>query len=199
MDLEKINELLMQFMLVLMPPDDSENFDQVGLRETIEMRYRSERVRLTSGSSEYFDCIIPSSGFEQGLNTFGILLDRLTILNIKLFLLKRNNQKDKNLVDQIQGLLSVISVCKPTLAHILEKEIKNDLEGLCHSPFENLLELQKSNLIQWLNQDLLYTVDPLTSPCLRLRAYVIQTREDNRMRNRMIEALDRWFLNRAKL
>jgi hypothetical protein len=191
MQLQNMNEILLKFSSAIMPKISSEND---ACREYIEKQYQEikEEYRFDLYSAVMKNRIkLGHLGYEKGLNTFGVLLDRLTILNAKLMFLGINDQSNK----QISGVLETIQSCKPAATVILAKETGDRLIEIDQNPFATLLLLQKSNIAQWVNQDLLYTADPERASYDRLKSYVIETRYDNTLRNKAIEKLDFWYSN----
>jgi hypothetical protein len=193
MSLEKMNDVLLELCSELIP---EKTVDLDTLRKNIELIYESKKnifsYDVRSEFQENFKKIEKENDYELGLNTFGILLDRLTILNAKFFFLD-DQAIHVETKKQINGILFCLRKCKPAKTVILAKETGERLCEIDEKPFQVLLRLQKSNLAQWVNQDLLYTADPSLASYQRLKSYVVETRYDNTIRNRAIEKLDFWF------
>ena len=193
MSSEKMNDVLLEFCSELIP---DKTLELEILRKNIEILYESKKTKynfdMKSELQENIKKNKVEKDYELGLNTFGILLDRLTILNAKLFFLDGKSVLIET-KKQISGILTCIQKCKPAKTVILAKEIGERLHKIDEEPFQVLLRLQKSNIAQWVNQDLLYTADPNLASYQRLKTYVVETRYDNTIRNKAIEKLDLWF------
>lgn len=188
-----MNDVLLEFCSELIP---DKTLELEILRKNIEILYESKKTKynfdMKSELQENIKKNKVEKDYELGLNTFGILLDRLTILNAKLFFLDGKSVLIET-KKQISGILTCIQKCKPAKTVILAKEIGERLHKIDEEPFQVLLRLQKSNIAQWVNQDLLYTADPNLASYQRLKTYVVETRYDNTIRNKAIEKLDLWF------
>jgi len=97
-----------------------------------------------------------SSEIENGMNTFGILLDRITILKCKS---KFSQDETSRFVAEGQLARIIISLenCGRGDAELLKKEQVEQHLGGFSSHGQALITLLRSNIAMWLNQDLLYT------------------------------------------
>ena len=136
-------------------------------------------------------------GFECGMNTPGILWDRLTILISKLIFasslskhsVNRSEVPAEEVITQIAGVLEVLHNSMPAKTALLAKEQTArviEVQSLANS----LLKLLHSNLGMWINQDLLYTKDASIVTCSRLKNYITFFGRYNRQRNSAIEEVD---------
>jgi len=137
---------------------------------------------------------------EDGMNSPGILWDRLTILNCKLFFTSPNSRHfniklhnyntDVNL--ELSSVLNALHLAKPAKHILLAKEATERQNYTSDLGFL-LWQLQYSNLAMWINQDLLYTVNVECVDELRLRNYIKFFSEANKLRNVSIEKIEIFY------
>jgi len=137
-------------------------------------------------------------GYELGMNSPGILWDRITILICKLVIKSPTYIKQckatpssgpTDVNEQIADILTVLHSSLPAKSILLAKE---QTERVRNPPSlaESLGVLMKSNIGMWLNQDLLYTKDPQSVPTTRLQTYIALFAVYNSERNRAIEEIE---------
>jgi hypothetical protein len=138
--------------------------------------------------------------FEEGMNSPGILWDRLTILNCKFFFTAPESIHHKpelhqnlgNVLSELQSVLSALSKSLPAKHILLAKEATSRQSS--KSPLEDSLwDLQQSNIAMWINQDLLYTVSADDVDPERLRNYIRFFSIANRIRNTSIENIEIFY------
>lgn len=90
---------------------------------------------------------------EIGMNSPGILLDRITILTIKKGMLTDHSAAG-DVDEAIIDMLAVFETCGYAKRHLLKKQsgIELELDGFGHT----LLHLLASNLRMWLSQEIFY-------------------------------------------
>lgn len=131
---------------------------------------------------------------ERGMNSPGLLIDRLSILLCKkIFVPKRLLSTEA----QISDIIWSIANSKPSKSHLLEKEAKNKSVEKPSSVPRALFELQILNFKMWINQDVLYEADPSRHTLETLQRYITSFARDNLGRNVCIEVIDNGFLGGA--
>jgi len=149
------------------------------------------------GSNVHFSPIMDK---ESGMNSPGILWDRLTILNCKLFFTspdsphfnpKLHNKKG-DVRSELSSVLTALHDAKPPKHVLLAKEA-TERQSVAPEIGTSLWELQSSNLAMWINQDLLYTVNVDEVDSKRLRDYIKFFSEANRIRNTAIEHIELFY------
>lgn len=142
-----------------------------------------------------------SSEFEEGMNSPGILWDRLTILNCKLLFTAVDSIHHKpdlhrnlgNVSLEIKSVSNALNKSLPAKHILLAKEATARQQTL--TPLENSLWLlQQSNIAMWINQDLLYTVSAYDVQPQRLRDYIRFFSVANRIRNTAIENIEHFYI-----
>jgi len=140
---------------------------------------------------------------ENGMNSPGILWDRLTILNCKFLLTdptskhhnKRLHSRNLNISSEISAVLDALHSAKPAKNILLAKEA-TERQSTIREVGASLWDLQSSNLAMWINQDLLYTVDADQVDSKRLRDYIKFFSVANRVRNTAIEQIEIFYSNK---
>lgn len=142
-----------------------------------------------------------SSKFELGMNSPGILWDRLTILNCKLLFtgpesIHHKPSLHKNLGNVSLELNSVMQALNNSLPakHILLAKEATDRQFTIAPLEESLWSLQMANIAMWINQDLLYTVSADDVDPQRLRDYILFFSKANRIRNSAIENIELFYI-----
>jgi hypothetical protein len=142
-----------------------------------------------------------SSDFEEGMNSPGILWDRLTILNCKLLFTAADSIHHKpelhrnlgNVLSEIESVSNALNKSLPAKHILLAKEATTRQYNL--TPLENSLwHLQQSNIAMWINQDLLYTVSAEDVQPQRLKDYISFFSVANRIRNTAIENIELFYI-----
>ena len=136
---------------------------------------------------------------ENGMNTPGLLLDRLSILHCKYHL--SISAPQERTAYQISNIERALLNCGYTETALLEKEqvvtnCKVSSSELC---IETFMQLHFSNIAMWINQDLLYTKSPEKASLRRLRDYLVFFKESNELRNKAIAAIDDAAMVYAKM
>lgn len=143
-----------------------------------------------------------SSDFEEGMNSPGILWDRLTILNCKLLFTATDSIHHKpelhrnlgNVLSEIKSVSNALNKSLPAKHILLAKEATTRQHNL--TPLANSLWLlQQSNIAMWINQDLLYTVSAEDVQPQRLRDYISFFSVANRIRNTAIENIEIFYIH----
>ena len=129
-----------------------------------------------------------------GLNTMGMLLDRLTILAMKHWnLVHRQDapQKAQDLAEgQVTELLWALACAYPGQSSVNNKLTSHKVDAQAHGFAPAFFGLTTTNLLLWEAQELLYNHDILTLPGEELRAYITFFSRGNLERNAYIQASD---------
>ena len=132
---------------------------------------------------------------EYGMNSPGILMDRMTILICK-YCMSVSDAARGRAKNQLDDLQLALAQCKPARSIVLEKEA-TERQTENFEPEIEIVRLQFANIGMWLNQDLLYTDDVMRVSELRLRGYIVDFGILNRLRNIAIERIDRFVTARV--
>lgn len=147
----------------------------------------------------------PSVELEEGMNSPGILWDRLTILNCKYLFTAQDSVHHKpelhknlgNVIVELDSVKKALAQAKPARNILLAKEATHRQQDIV--PLENSLWLlQMSNIAMWINQDLLYTVSADDVEPQRLRDYIVFFSKANRVRNTAIEQIEIYYSIKMK-
>jgi hypothetical protein len=144
-------------------------------------------------------------GRAVGLNTVGMLLDRLSILAIKTWNLEKRAkapQKAHELrVTQIAELVAALAGSSPGHSSINNKLTSHRTDVVAADFAETCYNLVTTNLLLWEAQEILYNHDISVLPDDELRKYIQFFSRHNLKRNVSIEASDRlyWTGVRASL
>ena len=146
-----------------------------------------------------------TSEFEEGMNSPGILWDRLTILNCKMLFTAPESIHHKPLIHKGLGnasleLKSVMNSLNRSLPakHILLAKEATDREKKILPLEDSIWSLQSANIAMWINQDLLYTVSADDVDPKRLRDYINFFSKANRIRNTAIENIELYYIQKLK-
>jgi hypothetical protein len=136
---------------------------------------------------------LPNSAADRmpaGMNSIGILADRLTILMCKEWYLRhrqlREEDADEVARTQTAEIITVLSQAQPGRAKLLEKvsTISSDAEaGSFEEAYYGLLS---ANILMWETQELLYVRDMESIAAEELRDYIRFFSHANMMRNAFI-------------
>ena len=146
-----------------------------------------------------------STKFEDGMNSPGILWDRLTILNCKLLFTAPGSPHCKpslhknlgNVSLELTSVMKALNNSLPAKHILLAKESTNRQKTVV--PLEDSLwSLQSSNIAMWINQDLLYTVSVDDVDPQRLRDYIHFFSKANRIRNIAIENIELFYIHKLE-
>jgi hypothetical protein len=141
-----------------------------------------------------------TSKLEEGMNSPGILWDRLTILNCKYLFTSQDSVHHKpelhknlgNVIVELESVRKALALAKPARNILLAKEA-TDRQREAAPLEESLWQLQMSNIAMWINQDLLYTVSADDVDPQRLRDYIKFFSKANRIRNTAIEHVEIYY------
>lgn len=141
-----------------------------------------------------------TSELEEGMNSPGILWDRLTILNCKYLFTAQDSVHHKpalhtnlgNVIVELESVSKALAQAKPARNILLAKEA-TDRQSQAVPLEEALWQLQMSNIAMWINQDLLYTVSADDVEPQRLRDYITFFSKANRIRNTAIEQIEIYY------
>ena len=148
-------------------------------------------------SNSYFPS---TSEKEDGMNSPGILWDRLTILNCKYFFTSptsphfdsKIHSKEVDIGSELMSVLNALHSARPPRHVLLAKEA-TQRQTVAPDIGTSLCQLQYSNLAMWINQDLLYTVSADDVEPKRLREYIKFFSEANKIRNTAIEHIELFY------
>jgi hypothetical protein len=122
-----------------------------------------------------------------GLNTIGMLVDRLSILLIKKTV--KNAGVDSELRSQIDEMTLAIENCQKGFSSTFNKiTIMQEKNSLNHI-VDITMHLAFVNLLLWLAQDVLYLRGAGSLPNKELRAYIDYFANKNILRNQLISKL----------
>ena len=146
-----------------------------------------------------------TSELEEGMNSPGILWDRLTILNCKYLFTAQDSVHHKpalhknlgNVIVELDSVRQALAHAKPARNILLAKEA-TDRQRMAVPLEESLWQLQMSNIAMWINQDLLYTVSADDVEPQRLRDYITFFSKANRVRNTAIEHIEIYYAMKMK-
>jgi hypothetical protein len=138
--------------------------------------------------------ILKSTANHVGLNTIGMLVDRLSILVVKLHFSKSDGQIEATNV-QIRDIESAIAASCPGSSSAFNKVTTIQAVGLPEDFSGSAMRLAGTNLLLWMAQDVLYLRGPNELPDQELRDYITFFAEQNVLRNRLISLSDYHFWN----
>lgn len=138
-----------------------------------------------------------ASRASAGLNTVGMLLDRLSILAIKHWNLRHRAEapeKAEALVrGQIEELLRALAEARAGESSINNKMTNRHVDVATADFAAAFYGLQTINLLLWEAQEILYNHDISVLPCEELRAYIDFFSRGNIARNMYIQASDETY------
>jgi len=141
---------------------------------------------------EYFLIEQKGARKELGMNTPGLLMDRLSILHCKYYLSVSASQVVTG--QQIRNIEnSLLDSGYPETALLEKEQVKS--ASITREEQEILkmdlfMALHYSNIAMWINQDLLYTAMPEKASHERLISYLAFFKRSNATRNKTIVAID---------
>jgi hypothetical protein len=129
-----------------------------------------------------------------GMNTIGILADRLTILCVKAWNLQ-NKQHDPVAAEalrrtHVKQIVDCMAFCAPGEADLLKKVTGLTSDVDTSSWEQAYYGLLASNILLWEAQEVLYLKDINTAPCEELRDYIKWFSYGNIDRNKCISACE---------
>lgn len=132
-----------------------------------------------------------------GLNTVGMLLDRLSILSIKSWNLVHRKRSPEGAAElragQIEELIGALAQARPGHSSINNKMTSRRVEVAAATFPQAYQGLLTTNLLLWEAQEILYNHDILALPCEELRAYIDFFSRGNLSRNIYIESSDQQY------
>jgi len=132
-----------------------------------------------------------------GLNTIGMLLDRLSILTMKHWnLIHRSGSEDRarDLVDgQIEELIQALADAQRGQSSVNNKITTRKVDAVINDFGDAYYGLLTTNMLLWESQEILYNHDISTLPCEELRAYIDFFSRGNILRNVYIQASDETY------
>lgn len=158
---------------------------------------RTEGVTRIAAAAPFAPQIRPASDGAAGLNTVGMLTDRLTILLIKLWYM-RNIYDDPAGADTLQKthideLVAALAEVRPGASSMNTKVTVHEIKGEASNWAEAFYGLLMTNLLLWESQEVLYRADITTLPEAELRGYLSFFSQGNLQRNQFIELCERHF------
>lgn len=125
-----------------------------------------------------------------GMNTIGILADRLTILMCKEWYLRHRQGRaadaDRVFDTQTREIVAALARVAPGQATLLEKVSTIRTDARAESFEEAYYGLLAANVLMWETQEMLYTRDMETVPAEELRDYIRFFSQANMLRNAYI-------------
>ena len=164
------------------------------LQSDIEKSFQAKDHDLKSESHAFArQCgAVTTEASHIGLNTIGMLTDRLSILVIKKYFSKDPSQHDAT-VEQIHDIESaMMSACKGS-SSAFNKITNLRASNLPDNFTMAAMSLAATNLLLWLAQDVLYLRGADSLPNDELRAYITFFAEKNVLRNQLISIVDRLY------
>lgn len=138
-----------------------------------------------------------SNNFPPGLNTIGLLTDRLTILLIKEWCLRNKNgnaEKANELYStQTMDIIRAIAHCHPGSSSVNSKITNLKVEVDVKDWEETFYGMLSINLVLWESQELLYIKDIKNSPPEELKDYITWFAYGNMHRNILIELCEKHY------
>lgn len=132
-----------------------------------------------------------------GLNTVGLLSDRLTILLIKLWYMTNIYEDPEGGADlrarNIAEIIAALGTAGPGYASMNTKVTTHTIEGDAASWEEAFYGLLMINLLLWESQEVLYRADITSLPETELRGYLRFFSRGNLTRNRYIELCEHHY------
>lgn len=132
-----------------------------------------------------------------GLNTTGMLLDRLSILAIKHWNLVNRAQKpaaaDELVRTQVDELVWALARAHPGQSSINNKMTSRQVDSRAETFSDAYYGLFTTNMLLWESQEVLYNHDILALPCEELRRYIDFFSRGNLARNAYIQSSDGTF------
>lgn len=131
-----------------------------------------------------------------GLNTVGMLADRLSILCIKLYMNSDNSLGSQDLINsQILDIEKALAVAKKGRSSSFNK-VTTIQDSFAPKLFdEAAMRLASTNLLLWLAQEVLYMRGPESLPDVELRKYIVYFAEKNILRNKLIFLSEELYWN----
>ncbi len=139
-----------------------------------------------------------------GMNTIGLLTDRLVILIIKEWCLRNKANPDIDKADELYNsqtldIIEALANAEPGSSALNSKITNIKADTYVRSWEEAYYGLFSTNLLMWESQEILYIKDITKLPCEDLRNYVKWFSLSNIMRNEYIQHCEmRYWTNEVK-
>ena len=183
------------------------NFDAAIAITKIEEFSKINILQFKTYSKEFVeDCQFEGTQeLEEGMNSPGILWDRLTILNCKYLFTAPESVHHKpqmhqnlgNVTLELKSVMKALARALPARNILLAKETTERQHAI--TPIDDSLwSLQSANIAMWINQDLLYTVSADDVEPKRLRDYIAFFSKANRVRNTAIENVEIFYTQKRR-
>jgi hypothetical protein len=149
--------------------------------------------------NDFRERVEAGAGRPAGMNTVGIMMDRLSILAMKHWaLVNRNDAPEKAsflVRTQVHELVTTLAESQRGSSSINNK-ITSHMTVIDAGEFSSAcFGLFSTNLLLWEAQELLYHRDIASLPSEELRRYIAFFSEGNLLRNEYIQACDQtWWL-----
>lgn len=132
-----------------------------------------------------------------GMNTAGLLLDRLAIQAIKYWKMAHHYGKaeeaERLYETQVREMIATLAVARRGYSDITSKITNQKYTAKADSFPEALYGLLSANLLLWESQEVVYTRDVMTLPEAELRSYITFFSLQNLLRNAFMDLTDRLF------
>ena len=156
-------------------------------------------LATNSLASDSADAAVPQA---VGLNTAGLLCDRMSILTIKYWKLKHHYGKpdaaNELYTTQINEMIEALSMARSGFSSINNKITNRNVQYAADNLAQAFYGLQMINMLMWEGQEVLYTRDIMQLPAEELRAYIDFFSKSNLIRNKYIEGTDKLFWRAAE-
>ncbi|KKD38825.1 MAG: hypothetical protein WAN66_20815 [Limnoraphis robusta] len=133
-----------------------------------------------------------------GMNSIGMLSDRLSTLIIKEWCLRnKNNPNPEKANDLYQthtmDIIHALANAKPGSSSMNTKITHHQSDVTAHSWEEAFYGLLSTNIVNWESQEILYIKDITTLPCEELRSYIAWFSSGNIQRNEYIQYCEKFY------
>lgn len=135
-----------------------------------------------------------------GMNTVGILADRLTILLVKEWCLRHKERKvdaaNALFNQQTMEIITVLAGTTPGIATLLEKVSSHDTGATAGSWEDAYFGLLSANILMWETQEMLYKRNMDSVPAEEVRDYIRFFSQANMQRNAHIRDCEKLYWRR---
>jgi hypothetical protein len=164
---------------------------------TLEDAVGAERARSFFANPPIDGAATYDRAVAVGLNTVGMLLDRLSILAIKSWNLEHRANAPEKARDlratQVAELIEALAEARPGHSSINNKLTSHRTDDTATDFATACYNLVTTNLLLWEAQEVLYNHDIAVLPADELRKYIQFFSKHNLSRNVSIEASDRLY------
>ena len=193
---EKSLQTIGRFSITLDPPA------MAHITGTLEREAESGLHENVFLDPELFDVDGGGTSRAPGLNTTGMLLDRLSILAVKHWnLVHRAEAPDKAAAlrdTQVAEIIQALAEAMPGQSSINNKMTNRSVSAKVDSFAEAYYGLMTTNLLLWEAQEILYNHEIESLPAEELRAYIDFFSRGNITRNTYIQAVDQLYWSFAR-